>query len=646
MQGGEPGESEGSHDPGHGRRPSLLILLAALVGVSAVVLVLALVSPFSPSGDVGPVAAGNAANGATLFEGKCAGCHGPQGSGGGIGPTLAGRALQPDVVAGIIASGRGAMPAGLVSGAERDDVVAYVVELGGGEVAAPAANEPETTAATEATGAEETVVAEGEGDPVQGAALFDQTCAGCHGPEGAGGGIAPALAGKGLTADAVRDKVVDGGAAMPAGLLAGAELEHVAAYVESISGAGQPAEGEATVAGEEPTEETLEATTPDAPDAAVAVGAAIFDGTCAGCHGPGGEGGGGAPTLAGADLGEDAIRTILANGRGGMPAGLVAGEELDSVVAFVLSISAAGAEAETAPEESAPEDTAPEETEATPDPNAETPSGTVALTGAGLIGLQVNLDAPSSVDADVFLIGPGKQKRVGTIDSGDSELEVENANVGTILDGYDSVAVGPADAPLAVALVAGDVDAMRQLNVSSEVAPDGSSLTAAARGQVKVLLDHIRFLKESQREGNLINVRFHGEHLFNIVRGEPIVDLDGLGGPDNPGDGVGLLGKAGRDGYVPLIAQAAEAIAAGDGADPLAQSSAQTVGEAADQAAGLLSSVAANGNTCAKAPTLQASRVCVQTADRLEEQVQQVYRLMTRFAARVPVFTLQAVDGS
>jgi hypothetical protein len=36
----------------------------------------------------------------------------------------------------------------------------------------------------------------------------------------------------------------------------------------------------------------------------------------------------------------------------------------------------------------------------------------------------------------------------------------------------------------------------------------------------------------------------------------------------------------------------------------------------------------------------------VRTTDRLEEQVQATYRQLSRFAARVPVFSLNAVEGS
>ena len=84
------------------------------------------------------------------------------------------------------------------------------------------------------------------------------------------------------------------------------------------------------------------------------------------------------------------------------------------------------------------------------------PSGNVALTGNGLVGLQVNLEAPAEVAGEVFLVGPGRTKSVGEIAVGDSELEVPDAGVGTILDGYDRVTFGPTgDEPISFAEIGG-----------------------------------------------------------------------------------------------------------------------------------------------------------------------------------------------
>ncbi len=91
----------------------------------------------------------------------------------------------------------------------------------------------------------------------------------------------------------------------------------------------------------------------------------------------------------------------------------------------------------------------------------------------------MNLEAPAEVAGEIFLVGPGRTKSVGEIAVGDSELEVPDAGVGTILDGYDRVTFGPTgDQPVSFAEIGGPVDAMRQLTVSSDVSPDGSSLLA------------------------------------------------------------------------------------------------------------------------------------------------------------------------
>jgi hypothetical protein len=51
------------------------------------------------------------------------------GAGGGVGPTLAGAGIDAATVTTAVQQGRGVMPAGLVSGQEQADVVAYVVSI-------------------------------------------------------------------------------------------------------------------------------------------------------------------------------------------------------------------------------------------------------------------------------------------------------------------------------------------------------------------------------------------------------------------------------------------------------------------------------------------------------------------------------------
>lgn len=87
---------------------------------------------------------------------------------------------------------------------------------------------PEPTAASPTAG--------GSGDAAAGAELFADSCAGCHGAEGGGGGIGPALAGNDISIEDARETIETGRGVMPADLVSGQELEDVLAYLETILG--------------------------------------------------------------------------------------------------------------------------------------------------------------------------------------------------------------------------------------------------------------------------------------------------------------------------------------------------------------------------------------------------------------------------
>lgn len=73
---------------------------------------------------------GDAAAGEEVFAANCTGCHLNNGNdAGGVGPQLAGAGLDAAAVTTIVTNGRGAMPAGLVSGDDLENVTAYVVSL-------------------------------------------------------------------------------------------------------------------------------------------------------------------------------------------------------------------------------------------------------------------------------------------------------------------------------------------------------------------------------------------------------------------------------------------------------------------------------------------------------------------------------------
>lgn len=109
---------------GRAWRP-LLVGAVVVAGTFA----LAKAQVFEPSAPAaGTVSGGDIGRGMLVFENTCAGCHGP-GGGGGTGPRLQASGLDAAAVTAVVEQGRGIMPAGLVSGQEEADVVAYVVSI-------------------------------------------------------------------------------------------------------------------------------------------------------------------------------------------------------------------------------------------------------------------------------------------------------------------------------------------------------------------------------------------------------------------------------------------------------------------------------------------------------------------------------------
>jgi mono/diheme cytochrome c family protein len=101
-----------------------------VVGGAVVVATFALAQAqvFEPSAPAEPGAAGDVVRGEAIFASECAGCHG-EGAMGGVGPALFETGLDATEVATVVQQGRGVMPAGIVTGQDQADVVAYVVSI-------------------------------------------------------------------------------------------------------------------------------------------------------------------------------------------------------------------------------------------------------------------------------------------------------------------------------------------------------------------------------------------------------------------------------------------------------------------------------------------------------------------------------------
>jgi mono/diheme cytochrome c family protein len=111
------------------RRVRLLVVPAILFAVvSGTVFVLAELHPAKDDGAAAsaPTVQGHAADGEQLFAENCASCHGEGGTGGGVGPTLAGSQISLGEARSTIEDGSGVMPAGLVQGQDLEDVLAYL----------------------------------------------------------------------------------------------------------------------------------------------------------------------------------------------------------------------------------------------------------------------------------------------------------------------------------------------------------------------------------------------------------------------------------------------------------------------------------------------------------------------------------------
>lgn len=176
------------------------------------------------------------------------------------------------------------------------------------------------------------------GDATRGQAAFAQTCAACHGTN-AEGGVGPALAGNVITLEQAVGVIRQGRGVMPAGLVSGQTETDVAAYLATILGSSPLPPGPVLPPGSPPAP----AAPPPAPPPPAAAdgtrGATVFANTCSGCHGAQAQGGVG-PPLAGNPIGVAGAATVIRQGRGGMPAGLVSGQDEADLLAFLATVLA------------------------------------------------------------------------------------------------------------------------------------------------------------------------------------------------------------------------------------------------------------------------------------------------------------------
>ena len=458
------------------------------------------------------------------------------------------------------------------------------------------------------------------GNPADGHAIFNSTCSGCHGQNGTGGGIGPTLKGANVSLARAKAIIDAGSGAMPPGLVGGARQADVLAYLNTIfAGGGQAAPP--------PPPPPPTGSTASTADSAADRGHDIFNKTCAGCHGQNGSGGGIGPRLQGADVSVDQARQIIDAGSAPMPPKLVTGARQEDVLAYLATIFKSGQTGTTPP---------PTGTTAAP-----VTSGSAQLLGQDFTRLRIVLAGPSPKAWTVWAHSASGFRRIGALPAGSTRRTITApAAVGSLLEGYDQIVVGAStDQPALVAqLSEQSVNALRGLLVTAGAVPGAGSLRDGAAGQLGVLLDHVRFLQQAQAEQNVFNVRLHGEHLVNIVRGNPIVDLDGNGQASNPGDGLGLLGQP--NGYLPRIRAASAAVGGSARAAPRATTAANRIASLTAAEQQLLQALAANARLCGSTQSLARSRVPVATVARLAQQARRQQAAAARQLPFLATFTL------
>jgi mono/diheme cytochrome c family protein len=431
------------------------------------------------------------------------------------------------------------------------------------------------------------------GDAASGRALFLAKCAGCHGAQ-AQGGVGPKLAGSGIALSAAQGTIESGRGVMPAGLVSGREESDVLAYLDTIlAGGGATTGGAGTAA---PPVTTAPATTGAAAGDAER-GAATFASTCSGCHGDGGAGGV-APRLRGASIGVDEARTIITNGRGGMPAGLVSGATLEDVLAYLHErvFAAAGAPAAG--------------------------GGTATLSGAGLSAVRLALTSPAPAGWRAWLEGAGGRDDLGPVPAGATRASLAGGGATPLGGGEVRVSVGrDAGRPALTGTLDPTVaEALTRLVLRDPSTPGRVALLAGAGDGAAVFARWTGLLIKAVDAGDLAGIHRSAEAVVNVVRGGPGRDVDGDGRVEAPGDGHGLL-ATGAGGYVDQERDVAQTVARVPGLDPAALRGARLVDGAGRATARFLGYVVLAAERLAVVPTPAGARADARTVDGYDGRI-------------------------
>ena len=164
--------------------------------------------------------------------------------------------------------------------------------------------------------------------------------------------------------------------------------------------------------------------------------------------------------------------------------------------------------------------------------------------------------APAGSHYDLWLTLEGNPRfRLGTIPSDQMQLSFTSAADQNLLSIYDGaiLTLEPninTPGEMGPIVMQGTIPPnalvhIRNIAVRFAENPEGISFLVGGETQLALAREHTGFMQEELAAANLADARRHAEHVVNILNGEGgefFGDLDGDGIPQNPGDGVGVVG--------------------------------------------------------------------------------------------------------